>query len=101
MIWGSNNTGRIKWTDSSGTQVCWLSIFLQDSPVEVYKDQKTVDGKYPLSIHEPNNIWVSAGNFKMAMTIDKKEWLIDAPTTVKLFKFLVDLDGLAALSVNH
>ncbi|HSI09419.1 MAG TPA: hypothetical protein VK985_12605 [Rariglobus sp.] len=96
--WSIHDTGQLSWKDTSGKQVCWLSIFLMEQPAKPSAKQKTVDGKYPMNINDVTNIWVTCGNLKLALNINKIEWQTSEAMAVDILKALVDLDGLHSLS---
>lgn len=96
--WSSHDTGQLSWKDANGKQVCWLSIFLVEQPTKPSAKQKTVDGKYPMNINDVTNLWVTCGNLKLALNINKIEWQTSEASTIEIFKALVDADGLNSLS---
>lgn len=96
VIW-HKTSGQLNWKDSTGKQVCWLSIFLENTPLDSSSRQKKLDDKYPMSMANVAHLWVHCGHLKLALNINKLEWQTGEATTIELFKSLVDLDGLNSL----
>ncbi len=95
--WSKFNTGQLSWTDATGKQVAWISIFLEETPADPASRQKKLDGKYPMSMSNVSNIWVNCGHLKLSLHINKLEWQTGEATTVEIFKTLVDVEGLTKL----
>lgn len=84
------------WQNAEKKQLVWAHLRVRDRS-ESLKLTKKLDGKFPISSTNANNIWLWAGNFQIAFIVDHPEWK-NKETVVAAVKALVDLDGLAALT---
>lgn len=100
LHWSSFNTGQITWAHKDQKRVCWLSIFIIKKSEENNSRLKLLDGKYPMSFPRDNkSVWVTAGNFRFALSVDNTEWQ-NEETLTEIFKALIDVDRLAKLKAG-
>ena len=97
LRWQSNQEcGSIRWTDSTGKEVVYATLFLRTNPRED-SGQKLMDGKYRMILW-PDAIWVTIGGIRVDLRVSKNEWRGDEKALIELFKSFVDVKGVATLS---